>query len=82
MFAAIAVAIDRKELPAPETNSMSYMMSKQGYLSDRDGNWHPQVMLFPPQTDPLEWGAGLPGTPIFAFQDPVECLTVILVAVG
>jgi len=81
MFEEITAAIDRKELPAPEADSMSYMMSKQSY-NDRNGNWHPHLMLFLPQTDPLAWGAGLPGTPIFAFQDTVEHLTVILITVS
>jgi hypothetical protein len=81
MFEEIAAAIDKKELPAPEANSMSYMMSKQSY-NDRNGNWHPHLMLFLPQTDPLEWGAGRPGTQVFAFQDTEEHLTVILVAVS
>jgi hypothetical protein len=81
IFEEIAAAIDKKELPAPEANSMSYMMSKQSY-NDRDGNWHPHLMLFLPQTDPLEWGAGLKGTQIFAFQDTEEHLTVILITVG
>lgn len=81
IFEEIAAAVDKKELPAPEPNSMSYMMSKQTY-NDRDGNWHPHVMLFLPETDPFKWGAGLEGTQIFAFQDTEEHLTVILIAVG
>lgn len=82
MFDAIAAAIDKKELPAAETGAMGYMLSKQGYLSDRDGHWRPHLMLFLPQTDPLAWGAGLPGSPIFAFNVAVEHLTVFLVPVG
>lgn len=81
IFEEIAAAIDKKELPAPEPNSMSYMMSKQTY-NDRDGNWHPHLMLFLPETDPLKWGAGLDGTQVFAFQDTEEHLTIILIAVA
>ena len=81
IFEEIAAAIDRRELPTPEANSMSYMMSKQTY-NDRGENWHPHLMLFLPETDPLKWGAGLDGTQIFAFQDTEEHLTVILIAVG
>ena len=81
IFEEIAAAINKKELPAPGPNSMSYMMSKQSY-NDRVGNWHPHLMLFLPETDPLQWGAGLDGTQVFAFQDTEEHLTVILIAVS
>ena len=82
MFDAIAAAIDKRELPGPETGAMCYMLSKQGYLSDRGGHWRPHLMFFLPQTDPLAWGAGLPGSPVIAFNDAVEHLTVFLVPVG
>jgi len=39
-------------------------------------------MFFLPQTDPLAWGAGLPGSPVIAFNDAVEHLTVFLVPVS
>ena len=45
MIEAIKGAIDKKELPAMETGAMSYMMSKQGYLSDRGGHWHPHLIF-------------------------------------
>ncbi len=38
MMEAIVAAIDKKELPAMELGAMCYMLSKQGYLSDRDGH--------------------------------------------
>jgi hypothetical protein len=41
MFEDISSGLDKKELPALESGAMCYMMSKQGYLSDRDGHWHP-----------------------------------------
>jgi hypothetical protein len=37
MMEAIVTGIDKKELPAMESGAMCYMLSKQGYLSDRDG---------------------------------------------
>jgi hypothetical protein len=52
MFDAIKAAIDKKELPAPESGAMCYMMSKQGYLSNRDGHWRPHLMFFAPLTEP------------------------------
>jgi hypothetical protein len=38
MLDAINSALDKKELPALKAGAMCYMMSKQGYLSDRDGH--------------------------------------------
>lgn len=81
MMEAIVAAIDKKELPAMEPGAMCYMLSKQGYLSDRDGHWHPHLMFFYSRTDPAAWGAGLPGSPIFAFNDTWEHLTTFLVPV-
>jgi hypothetical protein len=83
MFAAIEAAIDKKKLPTQESGAMCYMMSKQGYLSDRDGRWHPHLMFFVPLTEPEVWGAGLPGSPVVAaFTDTPERLTVFLIPVA
>ena len=57
MFQAIAAALDKKELPPLEPNAMCYMMSKQQYLSDRVGCWHPHLMFFIPRVAPGSWGA-------------------------
>jgi hypothetical protein len=82
MFEAVAAAIDKKELPAPEPGAMSYMLSKQGYLGDQAGGpWLPHLMFFTPETDSKAWGADLPGSPIVTFQDPEEGLTVFLIPV-
>ena len=81
MIQAIRAAIDKKELPAMEPGAMSYMMSKQGYLSDRDGHWHPHLMFFTSPTEPAAWGADLPGSPVIAFKDSWERLTVFLIPV-
>jgi hypothetical protein len=83
MFAAVEAAVGKKELPMQEIGAMSYMMSKQGYLSDIGGHWHPHLMFFVPLTEPAAWGAGLPGSPVVAaFTDTPERLTVFLVPVG
>ena len=81
MIEAIASAVEKKELPAMEPAAMCYMLSKQGYLSDRAGHWHPHLMFFVSQSEPTAWGAGLPGSPIFAFNDTWEHLTTFLVPV-
>jgi len=82
MSEAIDAAFDRKELPLPESGAMCYMMSKQQYLSDRDGHWHPHLMFFLPLTDPASWGAGLPGSPVLGVKDTLGRLTLILIPVG
>ena len=81
MMQSIVAAIDKKELPAMEPGAMCYMLSKQGYLSDRGGHWHPHLMFFYSQTDPAAWGADLPGSPVIAFNDTWEHVTTFLVPV-
>jgi hypothetical protein len=78
----IKAALDKKELPTLEVGAMCYMMSKQGYLSDRDGHWHPHLMFFLPLTDPTTWGANKPGSPVIGDEDTLGRLTVFLVPVG
>ena len=81
MSAEIKAAWDKKELPALEPGAMCHMLSKQGYLSDSAGHWHPHLMFFVPPTDPAAWGADLPGSPVLAFKDNGEGMTVFLVPV-
>jgi hypothetical protein len=79
--AAIAAAISKKDLPQMESGAMCYMMSKQGYLNDRAGHWHPHLMFFAPQTEDVAWGANADGSPVLATTDPVEHLTIFMVPV-
>jgi len=81
MMQAVVSAIDNKELPAMEPGAMCFMLSKQGYLDDHAGHWHPHLMFFFSQADPGAWGAGLPGSPILAFDGKWEHLTTFLVPV-
>ena len=82
MFDAIAAALDKKELPALEAGAMCYMMSKEGYLGDQFGRWHPHLMFFVPLADSKMWGAGLAGSPILAAPDAEDRMTVFLIPVG
>ena len=81
MKEAIVASVDNKELPPMEPGAMCYMLSKQGYLSDSDGHWHPHLMFFVSQTDPASWGADLPDSPIIASHDTREHLTTFLIPV-
>ena len=82
MFESIKAALDKKEVPPPEPGAMCYMLSKDGFLGDKAGHWHPHLMFFVPQTDAAAWGADLPGSPIFAGKDVEDRLTVFLVPVA
>jgi hypothetical protein len=82
MVEAMTAAIDKKELPPMELGAMCYMLSKQGYLGDPVGHWHPHLMFFVSQTDPAAWGAGAKGSPILSLNDKWEELTIFLVPVG
>jgi hypothetical protein len=79
ILTAIKAAIQSGELPAAESGSMAYMMSKQAYLNYRVGPWRSHLMFFTPETDPKSWGAGLPTSPILGIKHPEEHLTVFLI---
>jgi hypothetical protein len=60
-------AVAAGKIRAPETGSMTYMMSKGGYLGDEAGGpWHPHIMFYTPPMPTADWGANLPGTRVFA----------------
>jgi hypothetical protein len=82
MFESIKSGLDKGELPAPEAGAMCYMLSKQGYLNDHDGHWHPHVMFFVPRTEAATWGAGLAGSPILEADDAEDRMTVLMIRVG
>jgi hypothetical protein len=61
MLARMKASIAKKEFGPPEIGSMSYMMSRQQYLNDRDVHWHPHLMFYMPgEMNPTAWGANLP----------------------
>ena len=82
IFDVIEAALDRKELPAIEVGAMCYMMSKQGYLNDQAGHWHPHLMFFVPFTEAKAWGANLPDSPILAGEEVPNRMTVFMVPVS
>ncbi len=82
MFDSLKAAFDKKELPTLEPGAMCYMLSKQGYLNDHDGHWHPHLMFFVPQADAATWGANLRGSPILASDDTPDRLTIFMIPVA
>ena len=81
MTESITAAIAKKELPAMEPGAMCYMLSKKGYGGDSTPHWPPHLMFFYSDTDPVIWGANLPGSPVVGISDPVEHLTQFVIPV-
>jgi hypothetical protein len=79
----VRAALARKEFPLPEPGAMSFMMSKDGYLGDDVGHWHPHLMFHVPKVAGASWGANLPGSPVVLDDHQVpEPETVFLVPVS
>lgn len=64
VIAALKAAIDKKELPALEQGTVSYMMSKSSYLSDYGGHNAPHLMFFLTDKPEAGWGANLANAPV------------------
>jgi hypothetical protein len=55
----------KQELPPLEPGAMSYMMSKEQYLTDEGHhNWIAHLMFYTPLMDGAVWGADLPHSPV------------------
>jgi hypothetical protein len=81
---AIIDGIAKGELPTPEPGSMSYMLSKQGYLNAGiKGPWLPHVMFFVPEIDPKALGSDLgDDVPLDAHEEKIGRYTTIDVPVS
>lgn len=56
----------------PEPVSFGYMMSKEQYVSDTGHAWHPHLMFYQAHAEAADWGADLPGSPVFSSEgEPV-----------
>lgn len=77
-------AYAKKELPAtPEPGAMSFMMSKEAYLTDDGGHNLAHLMFYTPLMDGENWGADLPKSPVSLLQKgPPEPFNVFIVPVG
>jgi hypothetical protein len=78
MIARTKAEVAAKKIVPPEVGAMCFMMSKDGYLNDGDGHWHPHLMFFIPGAAASQWGADLPGSPLFAFESKFEPLTIFM----
>ena len=66
VIAAIKSAVDKKELPALEPGTVSYMMSRSSYLTDSGEHNMPHIMFYQSVKDGTAWGANLTNSPILA----------------
>ena len=83
---ALKAAYEKKELPPLEPGGMSYMMSKDQYLTDAgDHRWMAHLMFYTPLMDGATWGADLPKSPDMLnpqFRGAPEPIDVFMVPVG
>ena len=61
---------------------MCYMMSKDQYLQDDGGHWHPHMMWYVSGDAEKSWGANLAGVPAMSGYVPQDRMTVFLVLVN
>ena len=76
----------KQKLPPLAPGAMSYMMSKQQYLTD-DGqhNWMAHLMFYTPLMDGAVWGADQPHSPVMLhpqFDGHPEPIDVFMVPAG
>jgi hypothetical protein len=93
---SMKTAIEKKELPVLEAGAMSYMMSKDAYLTDAGGHNMAHLMFYTPLMDGAVWGANLvdssnklsetfPGSPLLlapSFKGDPEPIDVFLMETG
>lgn len=81
IFEATKAAFGKGELPQLETGSMSYMMSKEAYLTDDGDHNLAHLMFYTPDLDGAVWGADLPKSPVmlnpqFKGEQPIDVFVV------
>jgi hypothetical protein len=76
----------KQKLAPLEPGAMSYMMSKEQYLSDNGRHhWIAHVMIYTPLADSAVWGADLPHSPVMLnpqFHGDPEPIDVFMIPVG
>jgi hypothetical protein len=67
---------------SPEPGALSYMLSKQGYVSDDGaGPWLPHMMFYVPRGQAAGWGADAEGSPIIGHDGSDIESTVLVIPV-
>jgi hypothetical protein len=77
-------AIGAGRIGPPEVGAMCFMLSKDGYLNDAGGHWHPHLMFFVPRGagGAPDWGANLPGSPVLGGGADIDPAAVYFVPVA
>lgn len=77
-------AFASKQLPPLEPGAMSYMMSKDAYLTDQGDHNLAHLMFYTPEMAGKMWGADLPNSPVMLGNQstPAEPVNVFIVSVG
>src|ERR1035438_6194199 len=79
-------AFMKQGLPPLEPGAMSYMMSKDQYLTDDgDHHWMAHLMFYTPLMDGAAWGADLPHSPLMLnpqFGGAPEPIDVFMIPAG
>jgi hypothetical protein len=77
-------AFEKGELPPLEPGAMSYMMSKEAYLTDNDDHNLAHLMFYAPPLDGKAWGADLPKSPVMLISQfkGAQPIDVFIVPVG
>jgi hypothetical protein len=81
MIARTRAELAAKTFVFPEPGAMCFMLSKQAYLSDTGGHWHPHLMFFAGHTGAAAWGADLAGSPVISGTDDPAPVTTFMVPV-
>jgi hypothetical protein len=81
IIAGNKAAFERGELPGLEPGAMSYMMSKEAYLTDGGDHNLAHLMFYAPPLEGTVWGAGLPKSPVmlnpqFKGAQPIDVFVV------
>jgi hypothetical protein len=76
----------KRELPPLEPGGMSYMMSKDQYLSDQGHHhWIAHLMFYTPLMDAASWGSDMPNSPVMLnpqFHGVPEPIDIFMVPAG
>jgi len=82
MIERTRAAVASHDFKAPEAGAFSFMLSKNGYLSDDGaGPWLPHVMFFLPHGQTDNWGANKEGSPIIGQDASAIESTVLFIPV-
>jgi hypothetical protein len=75
-------AVASRNFKPPEAGAFSFMLSKDGYVSDdAAGPWLPHVMFFLPHAQSGDLGANKKGSPVFAHDGSAMETTILFIPV-